>query len=103
MTFYMRAKGKISGPYDLLTLQKLIQRGVLTQLHEVSADQRTWVAAGEYEDLFPGRRGPVRADTQRSRNPPGEINLNAPDVIRILDDPDPPIVLEEIDDSNKGI
>ena len=51
--FYTRVRGRISGPFDVATLQKMVRRGGLSRIHEVSGDQKSWAAAGEYEDLFP--------------------------------------------------
>jgi uncharacterized RDD family membrane protein YckC len=52
-TFYVRNRGKISGPYDTGGLQKLVRRGLLSRIHEISEDRTTWNRAGDYEDLFP--------------------------------------------------
>ena len=54
-TFYVRNRGKISGPFDTAALQKMVRRGLLSRIQEVSADRATWSRAGEYEDLFPAR------------------------------------------------
>jgi hypothetical protein len=51
--FYLRSRGKISGPFDLTTLQKLVKRGTLSRMHEVSSDRMTWSHASEFSDLFP--------------------------------------------------
>jgi S1-C subfamily serine protease len=51
--FYVRVRGKISGPFDIAALQKLVRRGGLSRIHEISSDRATWSAAGEFEDLFP--------------------------------------------------
>jgi hypothetical protein len=51
--FYVRNRGKISGPYDTVALQKLVRRGLLSRIQEISQDRTTWNRAGEYEDLFP--------------------------------------------------
>jgi S1-C subfamily serine protease len=53
--FYVRSRGKISGPYDTAGLQKLVRRGLLSRVHEISEDRVTWNRAGDYEDLFPGQ------------------------------------------------
>jgi uncharacterized RDD family membrane protein YckC len=52
-TFYVRNRGKISGPYDTAGLQKLVRRGLLSRVQEISQDRATWNRAGDYEDLFP--------------------------------------------------
>lgn len=55
--FYVRAKGRISGPFDVATLQKLVRRGALSRAHEISSDRANWNPAGEFEELFPSSRG----------------------------------------------
>lgn len=50
--FFLRIRGKISGPFDLTGLQKLVRRGMLSRIHEISSDKVTWNTAGEFEDLF---------------------------------------------------
>jgi hypothetical protein len=51
--FFVRIRGKISGPYDVPSLQKLVRRGMLSRIHQISSDRQSWSAAGEFEDLFP--------------------------------------------------
>jgi len=51
--FYLRIRGRISGPFDVSTLQKLVHRGELSRIHEISSDRSTWSTAGHFEDLFP--------------------------------------------------
>jgi len=53
--YYVRSRGKISGPFDLAALQKMVQRGTLSRAHELSSDRAAWMVAGEYEELFPAR------------------------------------------------
>ena len=61
LRFYTRVRGKVSGPFDVESLQKLVRRGMLARMHQVSADQKEWHAAGEYEELFPGTGTPGHA------------------------------------------
>jgi hypothetical protein len=56
--FYVRVRGKISGPFDIASLQKLVRRGALSRIHEISSDRAAWNAAGQYEDLFPSAAAP---------------------------------------------
>ena len=69
--FYMRVRGKVSGPFDVATLQKLVKRGGLSRIHEISSDRSAWSAAGEFEDLFPST--PV----QLSPQPPPVVESTA--------------------------
>lgn len=52
-TYYVRSRGKVSGPFDVDGLKKMAKRGLIARVHEVSSDRVNWAAAGEYEDLFP--------------------------------------------------
>jgi hypothetical protein len=56
-TFYVRSRGKISGPYDIVALQKLVRRGLLARIGEISQDRATWNRAGDYDELFPSKSG----------------------------------------------
>src|SRR5262245_3080511 len=55
--FYVRSKGRITGPFDLAGLQKMVRRGLVSRFDEISSDKRSWSGAGEFEDLFPSRAG----------------------------------------------
>src|SRR5438270_8083381 len=51
--YYVRSRGKISGPYDVSTLQQMTRRGSLSRAHEISTDRMSWDAAGGFAELFP--------------------------------------------------
>src|SRR5438045_3698942 len=53
--YFIRARGKITGPFDVPGLQKLVRRGLLSRVHEISSDRLNWSMAGEFEELFPAR------------------------------------------------
>src|SRR5687767_3867747 len=53
--YFVRSRGRISGPFDLPGLQKLVRRGQLSRSDQVSPDKVDWSSAGEFEDLFPLR------------------------------------------------
>ena len=83
--YYVRARGKISGPFDLVGLQKLIRRNALSRMHEVSSDRREWAPAGQFEELFPavtGRAGgiPGRVTRGVTNAEPVEVAPVAPAV-----------------------
>src|SRR5688572_18369315 len=50
--YFVRSKGRISGPFDILALQKLVRRRLLSRFDEVSPDRATWSVAGEFQELF---------------------------------------------------
>jgi hypothetical protein len=55
--YYVRIRGRVNGPFDLAGLQRLAARGVVSRVHEISADKINWTSACEYEDLFPSTSG----------------------------------------------
>lgn len=50
--WYVRNRGRISGPYDFARLQGLKARGRLSRVHEVSNDRQTWLSATSIPGLF---------------------------------------------------
>ena len=52
-SYFVRTRGRVSGPFDVGSLQKLVRRGMLSRAHEVSSDRQTWSSAGDFEELFP--------------------------------------------------
>jgi serine/threonine-protein kinase len=56
--YWVRLRGRVSGPFDLPTLQRQVKQGVVSRLHQLSADQVTWKSAAEIEGLY----GPVVVD-----------------------------------------
>lgn len=53
-SWYMRARGRILGPFTLAQIVSLRDRGQLSQFHEVSKDRRSWMTAGQVPELFAG-------------------------------------------------
>lgn len=51
-SYYVRARGRISGPFDSSTLQRMARRGMLSRVHEVSTDKLKWTSAAELADVF---------------------------------------------------
>jgi len=50
--YYVRLRGRTTGPFDLATLQRQVRQGQLSRLHQVSTDQATWRSAAEIEGLY---------------------------------------------------
>jgi serine/threonine protein kinase len=50
--YWVRLRGKVTGPFDLATLQRQAKQGHLSRLHQVSADQVTWKQASDIEGLY---------------------------------------------------
>lgn len=51
--YYVRWRGKLSGPFDVEELKEMAAQGRLSKLHDISADETAWRRAGTMEELFP--------------------------------------------------
>lgn len=52
---YVRYRGRIAGPYTLEQVIRMVSRGQISRLHELSLDRQQWRPAAEYEQLFAAR------------------------------------------------
>jgi hypothetical protein len=50
--YWVRLRGKVTGPFDLPTLQRQVKQGQISRLHQLSADQVKWKQASEIEGLY---------------------------------------------------
>jgi len=50
--YWVRLRNKVTGPFDLATMQRQVRQGSLSRLHQVSMDQVTWKQATEIEGLY---------------------------------------------------
>ncbi len=50
--YWVRLRGKVTGPFDLSSLQRQIKQGHISRLHQISADQVVWKQATEIEGLY---------------------------------------------------
>ena len=50
--FYIRFKGRVTGPLDKEDIQKRAQEGLLSRFHELSADGVQWKKAAEFTEFF---------------------------------------------------
>jgi len=50
--YFVRLRGRQTGPFDLATLQRQVRQGLVSRLHQVSTDGITWRAATTLEGLF---------------------------------------------------
>lgn len=46
--YYVRSRGRVSGPYELEKLQELLRRGAISSAHELSTDQVAWRPVREH-------------------------------------------------------
>jgi GYF domain 2/Domain of unknown function (DUF4190) len=65
--WYVRARGRVLGPFNWSPLESLRDRGQLSQLHEVSQDRRSWIKATDLPGLYTQTEaGPSRQSTSTS-------------------------------------
>jgi len=50
--YFLRVRGKVTGPFEVQQLRFLRERGQLARFHELSEDKITWMQAGAVADLF---------------------------------------------------
>ena len=50
--YWVRLRGKVTGPFDMAALQRQVKQRQLSRLHQVSADQVNWNAAGDMAALW---------------------------------------------------
>jgi serine/threonine protein kinase len=50
--YWVRLRTRVTGPFDLASMQRQVKQGVISRLHQVSTDQVTWKQATEIEGLY---------------------------------------------------
>lgn len=50
--YWVRLRNRITGPFDLPTMQRQVKQGSISRLHQVSTDQVVWKQATEIEGLY---------------------------------------------------
>lgn len=69
LPYFVRSRGKIIGPFDFATLEKLVRRGTVCRLDELSRNRTVWEPAQNTEALFPPE--PPRIPPERpAQSPP---------------------------------
>src|SRR5438552_4093819 len=59
-TYYLRLRGRVSGPFTVGQLQTMHLRGQFGRFHEVSSDAQRWQPASALTHLFPAPPPPTR-------------------------------------------
>ncbi|TWT35590.1 hypothetical protein KOR34_04830 [Posidoniimonas corsicana] len=73
---YVRIRGRVQGPFELDRLRNLVRRGQLSRIHEVSTDQATWTAAGDYPELFASSGAGVTVSQDAGREEVAEASTS---------------------------
>ncbi len=60
-SYHVRVRGNVLGPFRRDQLLKMIDRGQLTRMHEVSCNGGVWQPAGNFPELFPQQSPPASA------------------------------------------
>ncbi len=50
--YFIRSRGRVSGPFQMDALQKLARRGSMSRFDEISSDQMGWVPAESMDGVF---------------------------------------------------
>lgn len=50
--FFVRIRGRVHGPIDRSKLDRLVAKGQLSRIHEISQDGQSWLPASSMPDLF---------------------------------------------------
>ena len=83
--WFTRIQGQVQGPYSLEQLQKLVRRGTLGRMHEVSQDRKTWRRTSTVTDLFPASAANMPTVTltapEETYAPATEEDANLPELI----------------------
>jgi S1-C subfamily serine protease len=79
--FYVRSKGKITGPFDLATVQKLARRGTVSRLDDLSRNRVNWEPASTMPSLFPPEPSGGDGSAANARPSP-QVNVPQPPPIQ---------------------
>ena len=74
-TYYVRKRGRITGPFSMADVCKMRERGLLSRTHELSLDQESWLAAYEFDNIFPTYSEVVDDSTNHGSVEPMTTNL----------------------------
>lgn len=74
--YYIRARGKVRGPFTVEQLRSLRAKGRFSRAHQVSTDRKSWQPASTLEDVFaPGKRS---SSGQKREEEAEDVRLEAP-------------------------
>ena len=67
--YFIRRRGRVTGPYDFDTVRKMVQTGKLYKSDELSLDQVDWVTASETEFFPTPQQKPSQKTTNEGNEP----------------------------------
>ena len=91
--YFVRSRGKVTGPFDIGGLQRLVKLGMLSRVHEVSTDKRNWASAASVPGVLPENAASAAAGG-RSGAGPTDAPSNTYEITQ------PPLAGEQLTRSN---
>ncbi len=84
--YYLRIRGRVTGPFGADELQRMANMGTLSRAHEVSADGQTWQSANRLEQLFHAARraSAAMAEQTEAGAAPPELSVVQDDAAPVL-------------------
>lgn len=67
--YFVRSRGKVTGPFDIGGLQRLAKLGMLSRVHEVSTDKRNWASAASVPGVLPENAASAAAGGRSGAGP----------------------------------
>ncbi len=64
--YFVRSRGRVTGPYSVDHLHRLIARNSVSRFDQISSDRANWTAAGDVEELF----GDASTEAEANPEPP---------------------------------
>ena len=77
VSYFVKYKSRLQGPFSIDQLKLLIKRGKLTRAHLVSEDRKTWVALGEIKGIVKETTTTQEAEPAAD-TPPPNVNQDQP-------------------------
>ncbi len=71
--FYVRFRGRITGPHPAADLKRMASRGQLTRMHELSTDRASWGRAIDMEGLFLAQKATAVVDEEAQLPPEAPV------------------------------
>jgi hypothetical protein len=93
-TYYVRIRGRVTGPYSMADLQKLARTGRVSRAYDVSTNGKDWMPAGKLEGVFgiliPVPPRPVAPAPAPAKTAPAPNPVLTPALELLLASPPPP-------------
>lgn len=75
-TYYVKARGRVAGPFPVERLRAMAQQGQLSRIHDVSADGKKWNKASHFPELFKAEAQAEGSNSNASRGSSDKSNAN---------------------------